>query len=444
MLRMIPGAFFLLILVTGCTTRLVQRTVTYYEPVYLSWEDLRSSVNAGPAREIGKTGKIYLKDGWIFMSEPDLGIHIIDNKDPARPRQHAFLNIPGNKDMAILGNTLYADSYIDLVSIDIGTLFVDGKAHVLNRITNLFPYPYPDYYVPRRYWYNNVRFSQPDPAQGIVTNWKAVKSENYWYFEDDRILYSRESPSAGRGAGNTGTAGSMARFITTERALYTVDWATMKVFDITRRGRETHVTNIQLSNNIETIFPYDDYLFIGSMGGMGLYRVPGQTIVPEFVTWVNHRFSRDPVIFDGRFAYVTLFRGELQVLDMKNLTNPAVTNIYQLYYPQGLGMIGRALYVCTEYGLAVYDASRAPVLYRVSNLQNSYDPDWPESRALYQPFTNYNGWNDSWYDCIPYGSNLLVSARQGLYNLDCSSPWKPRVLSVIPATNAYPEYHWYR
>ena len=35
------------------------------------------------------------------------------------PKNISFINIPGNEDMAIKGNTLYADAYGDLVTFDI-------------------------------------------------------------------------------------------------------------------------------------------------------------------------------------------------------------------------------------------------------------------------------------------------------------------------------------
>ena len=64
-------------------------------------------------------GKIYFKEGYIFINEELKGIHVIDNRNPENPQNIGFIEIPGNVDIAIKNNTLYADSYIDLGAIDI-------------------------------------------------------------------------------------------------------------------------------------------------------------------------------------------------------------------------------------------------------------------------------------------------------------------------------------
>ena len=49
----------------------------------------------------------------------DKGIHILDNTTPANPKNVAFIDIPGNMDLAVKGDILYADLYTDLVTLDI-------------------------------------------------------------------------------------------------------------------------------------------------------------------------------------------------------------------------------------------------------------------------------------------------------------------------------------
>ena len=68
---------------------------------------------------INSVGKIYYKDGFMYVNEPGEGIHIIDNHNPSQPMPIKFLKIPGNFDLAIKGNTFYADSFVDLVALDI-------------------------------------------------------------------------------------------------------------------------------------------------------------------------------------------------------------------------------------------------------------------------------------------------------------------------------------
>ena len=94
-------------------------TYTYYEPVYKTKEEVRANIKSNPARSIENPGKIYTFGKYIFLNEVDKGIHVIDNTNPSQPKNIFFIDIPGNLDIAVKGNILYADLYTDLVAIDI-------------------------------------------------------------------------------------------------------------------------------------------------------------------------------------------------------------------------------------------------------------------------------------------------------------------------------------
>ena len=108
-------------------------------PVYMSWEELRASVKMTESRELVNPGKIYFKDGYIFINEELKGIHVFDNQDPANPQNIGFVEVPGNVDIAIKDNILYADSYVDLVAIDISD--VNNPVEV-KRVKDIFPYQF--------------------------------------------------------------------------------------------------------------------------------------------------------------------------------------------------------------------------------------------------------------------------------------------------------------
>ena len=122
---------------TGCMDKTVER-ITYEAniPVYMEFNDFRSSFAKSEPIEISTPGKIYFKDNYLFVNEVSKGIHVIDNSDPANPEKVGFYEIMGNVDMAIRGNILFADSYIDLVAIDITDI---EKPVEINRIENVFP-----------------------------------------------------------------------------------------------------------------------------------------------------------------------------------------------------------------------------------------------------------------------------------------------------------------
>lgn len=81
-------------------------------------------------------GKVFVLGNYIFLNEIDKGVHIIDNKNPSAPVNKYFVAIPGNLDLAVKGNTLYADSYRDLLTLDISD---PDNVQVKKTIENIFP-----------------------------------------------------------------------------------------------------------------------------------------------------------------------------------------------------------------------------------------------------------------------------------------------------------------
>src|SRR5688572_25357656 len=76
-------------------------TYTYFTPVYQTAAVVRANIKSDAARAIINPGKIYIKGNYIFLNEVDKGIHIIDNTNPAAPRNVSFINLPGNVDIAV-------------------------------------------------------------------------------------------------------------------------------------------------------------------------------------------------------------------------------------------------------------------------------------------------------------------------------------------------------
>ncbi len=224
----------------------------------------------------------------------------------------------------------------------------------------------------------------------------------------DRILYiialfiflisCSEDAGMSMKADTGGKGGSMARFTISGNYLYTVDTEQLKVFDIQAPANPEFVNNIRLGWGIETIFPYQQNLFIGTQFGMQVYNISdGKN--PQFVTEVRHIYSCDPVVVEGNYAYVTLhsensrcgrFTNELQVIDITNLGDTKIVRTYPMEKPLGLGIDNDILFVCDD-GLKVYDASD------VHNLQ------------LLQYF------NIEAYDVIPNNGLLIVTGDDGIY-----------------------------
>ena len=418
---------FLLILIpfilTSCGIWIKTRYHYTYEPVYLEYDDLRNSFETQSPFKIYRAGQIVVYSNWIFVSDPGKGIHLIDNTLPAKPFIKAFLKIPGNHQLAIQNHILYADRFVDLIEIDIGPLLEgNGNAALKGTLKNIFPYPYTGTGYPRLY---NCYYPSPDTNRGIVTNWKLVKADEYPIFAWDQIIY--EMPANGNKT-VSGKNGSTSAFALNDEWLYTIEFNKMKVFSVISRESPVYKTNIQLSNWIETIYPYEDLLFIGSREGMGLYRTKPDPASPSFVSWLSHVHARDPVIYDGSYAYVTLLNGQLLVVDVRDQKNPVLTNtliMRQRLY--GLTLKGNRLYVGTDVGLAIFDTAKKPDIIQISNLQSNIDTeelDHYYSLSSEMPVV---------YDLIADENRLIASTSSGIYQLDCRNPDKPVIISFIPS-----------
>ncbi|MBU0764201.1 MAG: hypothetical protein KJ607_05135, partial [Bacteroidetes bacterium] len=399
-------------------------TYTANSPVYMSYEDFRAAVQGGVPQALESHGKIYLKGNLIFVNKPFEGIHVIDNSNPSAPQNIAFITIPGNVDMAVRDNYLYADSYIDLVVLDISS---PVSTKEVKRIQSVFPYSVPAYD-------ENYELAPIDVTQGVVVGWKIEEvtvetecdynsSHGRGFFAKDEAnaateLYGDMSGSQETGNGRDGRGGSMARFTVIGDYLYTVDVADLHVFNITTTASPSESNVISVGEDIETIYPFEGKLFIGSMNGMYIYSISDPSS-PVYVSEFQHVRSCDPVVAAGGYAYVTLRTGtrcggwqnELDVLDITSVTSPILIKAYEMTGPYGLGIDGTTLFICDgTAGLKVYD---------VTDKQNI------DQRLL----GNYTGMDT--YDVIPVSGRLLLVADDGLYQYDYSDPSNLVLLSYL-------------
>lgn len=154
-----------------------------YRPVYgkpdeyKEGDELQKLIVISTALPLANPGKIYFKDGYVFINEPGKGIHIIDNKNPREPKQISFINIYGNQDMAIRNNTLYADRTGGLLCLDISNIENIKVAGYTGKIFSYKPQPV----LPPR---DNISgngytyFECIDTSKGQVTGWERATLEN--------------------------------------------------------------------------------------------------------------------------------------------------------------------------------------------------------------------------------------------------------------------------
>ncbi|MBE0678633.1 MAG: hypothetical protein IH592_07705, partial [Bacteroidales bacterium] len=347
------------------------------------------------------------------------GIHVIDNSNPANPEKVAFYEIMGNVDMAIRGNILFADSYIDLLAIDITD--IDNPVEI-DRIENVFPEIVPE----GELWYP---YAMVDKSKGVIVDWKVKKIteklEDYqyggWLFRGE-MSFVMSADAGGKWTGGAGTGGSMARFMLNEDYLYVIAVPTrLKTVDITTASDMAVVDSVDMPRNMETLFRLQNNLFVGTTTGMLIFDLINPE-KPAYVSAYDHIRACDPVVVDGQYAYVTLRTGNmcnngsnlLEVIDISSIANPYLVKSYPMFNPHGLGTDGNLLFVCDgAAGLKIYNKSN-PLAIITSQI------------AHYPDFDTY--------DVIPMNGILMLVGKGGIYQYDYSDPENIVQISHITIT----------
>jgi hypothetical protein len=410
-LTLMTFVFFQSCLEDQCKNEL---TYTYYEPVYLQTTDIRIDITATTPQEMEEPGKMYFYNNFVFVNEREEGIHIINNEDPTNPISVSFIPIPGNVDIAVKGNVLYADSYMDLLAIDITN---PTSPNLLKRVEDVFSW----------YTYNE--------DYGYIVEYKKTNKtevqdcyDNYygqeWFFDDANggVFVNDLSNSAGivsPGASqNVGIAGSMARFGLYDDYLYAIDEYNLDVFDITNITCPEALSSIYVGWNIETIFPHGENLFIGADNGMYIFDNSNPS-APTQQSLFEHARACDPVYVSGDRAFVTLrdgtecegFANQLDIVDISDLNNPWLIETHEMQNPHGLSVTpSNKMFLCEGAGgLKILDVTDSNNVIQLGAL------------------TGFDA-----YDAIALGENhVMVIGKDGFYQFDTTDPQNVVELSLI-------------
>jgi hypothetical protein len=394
---------------SGCVKDTITKSYTIYTPVYSLKSSVLAAINGSPGQALARAGQIYVKGSFIYLNDVDKGIHIIDDSDPANPVQTAFLAIPGNENIAIRGNILYADMYADLLAIDISN---PHQAKITGTLWGFF----------------GSRATGSDTSY-VITSW-TTKDTTFetgapgapqYYSVPGTVFFTANanavSAAASALAGATGTAGSTATMTLIGDYLYAIpEEHSLGVVKVSDSTHPTMITTMQAGYDLETIFPLQNKLLLGSKEGVYIYSIdnaPAPVQLSEF----THGTACDPVIADQKYAYVTLHSGtscggaanELDVLDAQDLTHASLLKTYPMTSPSGLSLDGSMLFVCDGPVVKAFDASDPTNIQLLAELN----------------VTNA-------YDMIAANNTLMVVTTGGLYQFDYSNPKHITQLSYLP------------
>jgi len=413
---LLPFLAIMVFALQSCLKDKITKTYSVFEPIYKSKAEVQADIKSSTAVSISNPGKIYMYGNYIFLNEVNKGVHIIDNSNPSKPIIKAFINIPGNVDIAVKGSMLYADLFTDLVVVDI----TDPLNATLKKVVpNIFP---ERIYAPG-FVADTTKVIVGWTERKIKENVDQVPAGRGWLRMDAFLSSSGPQSATGNSGGvkaMTGIAGSMSRFSIVNNYMYAVNTNSLKVLDISILNDPQVQNTVGVGWNIETVYPFKNKLFIGSSNGMFIFDI-SNPVSPSRQGSVQHFRACDPVVADDTYAFVTLRAGtfcqgtnnQLDVINVQNVMSPQLVKTYGLTNPHGLAKDGDLLFICDgSDGLKVYNASNVfslQLLDRVKNIET--------------------------YDVIAWNNRLLVVAKGGLYQYNYSNPGSLSLISKLTVNN---------
>jgi len=230
------------------------------------------------------------------------------------------------------------------------------------------------------------------------------------------LLWSCTKDGSNNAASAAGKGGSLSRFTIVGNFLYVVDNHFLYSYDISSPTNPVKTNTSAINFDIETIYPFNNRLFIGTRTGLYIYSIDTPSI-PSKLAEARHARSCDPVVANDSIAFVTLkgnsncgpAESGLYVHSIKNIFQPVLIKKVLINSPEGLGLQGSTLYICcNNEGLKVFDVSQPANPAEIRTVTGAY-----------------------FKDVIPYGNLLICYVSSGIILYDITAPTNPVLLKHI-------------
>ncbi|MEM9848960.1 MAG: hypothetical protein AAF847_13820 [Bacteroidota bacterium] len=376
--------FYLLfagLLLQSCSKDLGSVTVTYTKAtaIYGDLDAVRTTPLLGDRTSIENPGKIFVSDDFLLIGEEGKGIHVLDNSDPENPSMISFLNIPGNREFYVQGDVLYAESYYDMLKIDLSDI---RQAQIDTRLEEAIA----DVMTNNR-GETLIGFNFEEVTEKVGINspiaQKIWGDQAFYYYDYTQSIIPPSAVPASFAGSSNSAIGTVNRIAFAEDHVYLISRSKLTTFS--DQGTFEQLSSEQVGWDMETIYPDDGNLFVGTRNSMMVFNIENPS-TPTFTSSFWHATSCDPVYPDGDIAYLTLRTGDfgncpgdvnaLIVLDISNVQVPTQVEEIAMQSPFGMTIINDYLYVGEgENGLKIFDVSdrRNPKLESSDTSVEAYD-----------------------------------------------------------------------
>ncbi|MDZ4757418.1 MAG: hypothetical protein SGJ10_04650 [Bacteroidota bacterium] len=399
----------------GCNkTCTINSTFQVYTPVYQKWDEIRNSFGSTQPQPIRNIGDMVILGNRLYLVESDKGIHVADNTNIGQPVFLAFIKVPGCRQLSVRGTTLFADSYVDLLTIDASSPL---QASIIKRDKDVYPF------------HQYEGGFADDATKGAIVSWakkdttiiedcshpnnssfttKNANGQPQAFVQNSNSITSNLADLSGTGyQGPQAISSSYSRSASIGDYIYSLVNHELYVFHQTG-GLKTKI-NLN-NNNVETLQAANGNLFMGSETGMCIYDCSSPEN-PKKAGDFEHVQSKDPVVVEGNNAFVTTRRdngsgfNELNVVDITNIYFPKQKASSTLTGPYGLAVSEGNIYICDgTAGLHLYSYQNS-ILTKVKNINTTPS-----------------------YDIIYYNNALLVKGGDGLYYYNATQKNNPQIV----------------
>lgn len=381
------------LLAASCTKTKGEITMTYHKAsaVYADLDEIRQTPLVTSPKAINDPGKIFIGDKFILIGEKEEGIHVYDNTNPNSPVAASFIQLPMTREFYVDGDYIYAEGHYDFIKISMVDLY---NPSLVSRVEYAFGEPHQNDQGEEIIGFNYETVTETFELGSPEA--QSLEESTYLYYDyQDNLLPVSSVPSSFVGAGGT-VKGTMNKITTMNSYAYVVGNAEVFVFlDNTNQMQMVNRISTQ-SSEIETIYPYNDYLYLGAQSSMELLNTDNPEH-PCHVSTYWHQTACDPVLPSGNVAYLTLRSADnsgcsgddntLEIIDMTNETEPSQLNSITMASPYGMGIDGNYLWVGQgSNGLTLLnntDPTNPTVIKTFSNVAYDVIPNPYQANAIY-------------------------------------------------------------